>query len=82
MTFGREQAALPEFGSLKKLYISLLGFPAVGLQMRGRRILPVVKREARKLQATRNGGGGGLNICDAGCGRGALSFAIARSLPD
>lgn len=78
-TLGREQALSPEFSGLQALYIKLLGFPTIGLQMRGRRILPVVEREVRRARERH---ARSITICDAGCGRGTFSFALAASFPD
>lgn len=80
MTIGREQSLSPSFGALTSLYIRLLGFPAIGLQMRGRRILPHVRRAVKQLQA--QPGTESLKLCDAGSGRGAFSFALARAFPN
>ena len=76
--FARELAASSEFSGLKALYISLLGFPAIGLQMRSRRILPHVERALERARESNPE----ATLCDAGCGRGAFCFDLATRYPE
>jgi len=65
---GSELAYTPGIGLFEKLYIRLLGVPISGLRIRLRRVLPSCS-------------GAPESILDAGCGRGAFSYQLARRFP-
>lgn len=69
---GREIALDPRLSTLERLYARLFGVPILGLRIRARHVLPVIAR-LRREEIHR--------IADAGSGRGALTFALARSFP-
>jgi len=68
---GREQALAPELGRVERLYVRLFGFPALGLRVRAKSVLPLL----RTLPAPKT-------ILDAGCGKGVLTFAAAQAFPE
>jgi hypothetical protein len=67
---GREQALAPDVTKFERLYVRLLGYPALGLRVRAKSILPLLPR----LPAPRA-------ILDAGCGKGVFTIAAARAFP-
>jgi trans-aconitate methyltransferase len=68
---GREQALAPELGGFERAYIRLFGFPALGLRVRAKSILPLVSG----LPSPRA-------VLDAGCGKGVLTLAASRLFPE
>jgi ubiquinone/menaquinone biosynthesis C-methylase UbiE len=70
MPFGSEIALSPGLSSLERTYIKIFGVPILGLRIRARTILPLL-RELNKPQ----------RIADAGCGRGIITMACARMFP-
>ena len=70
MIVGREQAAAPGLNRLERLYIRFFGYPALGLRVRAKTILPLV------CSVPEPG-----TILDAGCGKGVFTFAAARIFP-
>jgi len=68
---GSEQRFDPSLSIAERLYIRLLGYPALGLHIRAHAIVPLIRR----LQDPRT-------ILDAGCGTGAFSFVISRLFPN
>lgn len=64
---GREHRKNPRLNFLERWYIHLFGYPALGLHIRAKAILPLLKSANNPLC-----------ILDAGCGNGALTFAMAR----
>lgn len=73
-TFGREFAYDMTLGSAERLYARLVGVPILGLRIRARAVLPLL-RKVVPGEATP------VRICDCGCGRGVFSFYIARWAP-
>jgi SAM-dependent methyltransferase len=71
MPFGSEIALTPGLSPFERLYIRMLGAPILGLRMRTRAILPLF----REIGSPRR-------IADAGCGRGTITFAFARTFPE
>lgn len=67
---GKEHVRNPKFSALERWYIRLFGYPAHGLQVRAAAILPLI----RSFDNPRS-------ILDAGCGKAAISFAVARAFP-
>jgi SAM-dependent methyltransferase len=71
MIVGREQAGAPGLSGLERLYVRVFGYPALGLRIRAKTILPLI----RNLPLPRR-------ILDAGCGKGIFTFATARIFPE
>lgn len=71
MRIGSEHRYNTTLSPAQRLYIALLGYPAQGLRVRARAVLPLL----RKLDNPRR-------ILDAGCGTGAITFAAARMHPN
>ena len=70
MPFGSEIALTPGLSPLERWYIKLLGAPILGLRIRSRAILPLLREVDRPLR-----------IADAGSGRGVITLACARAFP-
>jgi SAM-dependent methyltransferase len=70
MIVGREQAQAPGLSGFERLYVQIFGYPALGLRVRAKTILPLIRSLP---QPTR--------ILDAGCGKGIFTFAAARIFP-
>jgi len=70
MPFGSEVALTPGLSSFQRWYIKLWGAPILGLRVRSRAILPLL----REVGAPRR-------IADAGSGRGIITLACARKFP-
>ena len=70
MKIGLEQVGAPELNQLERLYIRIFGYPALGLRVRARSILPVISRCAEPK-----------TVLDAGCGKGIFTFALGRIFP-
>ncbi len=68
--FGTEQAVAPELSRFERIYVRLLGYPALGLRIRAKAILPLLCRLPDPEA-----------ILDAGCGRGTFTLAAARAFP-
>jgi len=68
---GREHSVNPKLGFLERKYINVFGYPALGLHVRAKAILPL-------LAGVKNP----INVLDAGCGNGSLTFAMARLYRD
>lgn len=68
---GREHRKNPTLGFLERKYISAFGYPALGLHVRAKAIMPL-------LMSIKNP----VNVLDAGCGNGSLTFAMARLYRD
>ena len=68
--FGGDQAAAPELGRFERMYVRLLGYPALGLRIRAKAILPLLHRLPDPE-----------SILDAGCGKGVFTLAAARAFP-
>ncbi|HUL97957.1 MAG TPA: class I SAM-dependent methyltransferase [Mycobacterium sp.] len=60
----------PELGFFERIYVRLFGFPALGLRVRAKSILPLMS----SLPAPQT-------VLDAGCGKGVLTLAAARMFP-
>lgn len=71
MPFGSEVSHTPGLTLFERWYIRLFGVPILGLRVRARTILPVVKQ----MRSPRR-------IVDAGSGRGVMTMACARMFPD
>lgn len=67
---GREHRKNPHLKLLERIYISIFGYPALGLHIRAKAILPLLKRIENPA-----------SILDAGCGNGAFAFAMAKTFP-
>jgi SAM-dependent methyltransferase len=70
MMVGREQAAAPGLSALERLYVRIFGYPAFGLRVRAKTILPLIRGLPKPQR-----------ILDAGCGKGIFTFAVARTFP-
>ena len=70
MIVGREQAAAPGLSRLERLYVRIFGYPALGLRVRAKTILPLIRSLPEPGR-----------ILDAGCGKGIFTFAAARTFP-
>jgi SAM-dependent methyltransferase len=70
MTVGREQAEAPGLSDLERLYVRVFGYPALGLRVRAKTILPLIRSLPEPAR-----------ILDAGCGKGVFTFASARIFP-
>lgn len=70
--FGKEIADTPNLSFIEKTYIKIFGFPANGLRIRARRISPHILKNLNGVKT----------ILDAGCGRGAFTFFLAKSFKD
>lgn len=57
-----------DFSALERMYIKIFGVPVNGLQIRARRVLPLINSKYK-------------NILDAGCGPGIFTFEIAKKCP-
>lgn len=64
---GHEQIYNPDYSALEKLYIFLLGFPIIGLRIRGRNIFSLIPRDRAYHR-----------ILDVGCGLGVFTFELGR----
>jgi SAM-dependent methyltransferase len=70
MMVGREQAAAPGLKRVERLYVQIFGYPALGLRVRAKTILPLIRSLPQPHR-----------ILDAGCGKGVFTFAAARAFP-
>jgi len=70
MFIGRELAHHPQYSSLERLYIRLLGVPIVGLRIRARNVFSLVPKDRSYHE-----------ILDAGSGPGVFAFELARCFP-
>lgn len=70
MRIGSEQQHNPALDTPEGLYIRIFGYPAQGLHVRAKAVIPLIRRL-----------GSPVSILDAGCGRGAFTFAAARCHP-
>ncbi len=70
MPFGSEIALTPGLSAPERWYIRLLGAPILGLHVRARAILPLLKEIGEPKR-----------IADAGSGRGIITLACARAFP-
>ena len=64
---GKEHRKNPSLSVLARSYVSLFGYPALGLHVRAKAIIPLI----RCLETP-------SSILDAGCGQGAFTFLCAR----
>ncbi len=71
--FGCELMDDERIGLFEKIYMRLFGAPILGLRLRARALLPLIRSVFLKP---------GSRILDAGCGRGLFSFYLARCFPD
>jgi len=71
MRIGKELKISPEFGLFQRMYTTVFGHAAIGLQMRGNFVL-------KELFKILNSNQDICNILDAGSGRGQLSFSLAK----
>ncbi len=71
--FGIEIAYDPSLSGIERLYAWLFGAPVLGMRIRARYLLPVMKR-LQNHRLTR--------VADAGSGRGCFAFSLARLFPD
>lgn len=70
MPFGSEIALTPGLSNFERLYIRILGAPILGLRIRARAILPLLREI-----------GSPARVADAGSGRGMMTLACARAFP-
>jgi SAM-dependent methyltransferase len=70
MKIGLEQAKAPGLNQLERYYIRFFGYPALGLRVRAKSILPVVHSCPEPKM-----------VLDAGCGKGVFTFALGRIFP-
>lgn len=70
MIVGREQAEAPGLSGLERLYVRVVGYPALGLRVRAKTVLPLIRSLPEPAR-----------ILDAGCGKGIFTFAAARIYP-
>lgn len=70
MPFGSELALAPDLSPVERTYIRLFGAPILGLRVRARAILPLLREI-----------GNPRRMVDAGSGRGMLTLACARAFP-
>ena len=71
MPFGSEIAETPGLSRVERAYIRVVGAPILGLRVRVRAILPLL----REIGEPRR-------IADAGSGRGMMTLACARAFPN
>lgn len=71
MPFGSELALTPGLPRLVRAYIRLFGAPILGLRVRARAILPLLREIGEPKR-----------VADAGSGRGMMTLACARAFPD
>ncbi len=64
---GCEHRKNPNLNIFERIYISLFGYPALGLHVRAKAVMPLI----RHIDSP-------FHILDAGCGNGAFTFALAR----
>jgi len=64
---GSEHRKNPSFTFFEKAYIAFFGYPALGLHIRAKAIIPLIK-QCREPE----------NILDAGCGNGVFTFYLAQ----
>lgn len=70
MPFGSEIALTPGLSPFERWYIKVLGAPILGLRIRARTILPLLKEVQQPKR-----------IADAGSGRGMMTLFCARTFP-
>jgi SAM-dependent methyltransferase len=70
MKVGVEQTEAPEINLFERLYIRIFGYPALGLRIRTKSILPIIASLPEPEM-----------ILDAGCGKGVFTFAVGRVFP-
>ena len=70
--FGSEVAFDPTLSAMERWYVRLFGPPILGLRIRARYLLPLLKALELPLRA---------HIADAGSGRGCFTFFLARLFP-
>ena len=70
MPFGSEIAYTPGLSRLQNAYIRVFGAPILGLRVRARAILPLLREIGEPK-----------SIADAGSGRGMITLACARAFP-
>ena len=68
MPFGSEIALMPGLSRFERVYIHLFGAPILGLRVRARAILPLLREIGEPHR-----------VADAGSGRGMLTLACARA---
>lgn len=71
MPFGSEIALTPGLSFFERLYIRMIGVPILGLRIRARAILPLLKEV-----------GNPKRILDAGSGRGIMTMECAKQFPN
>lgn len=71
MIIGKEQTHHPGYSLPERLYIRLLGVPVVGLRIRARNLLLLLRKVPEAA-----------DILDAGSGPGVITFLLAKKYPD
>ena len=71
MPFGSEIALTPGLSRFERWYIKAFGAPILGLRIRSRAILPLLRDVVRPRR-----------IADAGSGRGVITLSCARAFPE
>lgn len=73
--FGYEFRFDPTLSAPERLFVRLFRNPILGLRIRARGIVPVLRSIAQTNSSAIQ------NICDCGCGRGMFSFYLTRLFP-